>query len=206
MLLFYGAFLKHLSLRMMLSSSVEFYLGGICNLHLPIWGTCQETTRRYEQPHVTLKAGLLLSLALIDMTDGKTPDSKRPFKGSFKRRFEKLRTTLGGSPSQLTASTSPEPSALGQENPSKEIHSAPHAVVVSGVQSVNPGNGASAVTSRQGISRVSFTRQTAAAHSRMQIIAPHSRYRDRSNPQVQVHPSLQWFRVNKFQNVCDSSD
>ena len=219
----------------MLSSSasvivMEFSLGGICvfkrwirkeraavmkfvtatpaNLHLPIWGlymmTCQETMRRYEQPHVTPKAGLLLSLALIDMTDGKTPDSKRSFKGSFKRRFEKLRTTLGGFPSPLTASTSHQPSALGQENPGKEIHSVPHAVVVSGVQLVNPGDGASAVTSRQGISRVSFPRQT--AHSRMQIIAPHPRYRDRSNPQVQIHLSLQWFRVNKLPNTCDSSD
>ena len=138
------------------------------------------------------------------MTDGKTPDSKRSFKGSFKRRFEKLRTTLGGSPTPLTASTSPEPSALGQENPGKEIRSVPHAVGVSGVQLVNPGDGASAVTSRQGISRVSFATQT--AHSRMQIIVPQPRYRDRSHPQFQVHQSLQWFRVNKLPNTCDSSD
>ena len=136
------------------------------------------------------------------MTDGKKLTSKRPFKGFFNSRFERLRTA---SPSPLTPSTSSEPSALGQENPSKEMHSIPHAIVVSGAQLVNSGNGASAVTSRQGISRVSFPRQT--AHSRMQIIAPQARYRDRSNlPQVQTHSSLQWFRVHKLQNMCDSSD
>jgi len=134
------------------------------------------------------------------MTDGKTLTSKRSFKGFFKSRFERLRTA---SPSPLT--TSPEPSALGQENSGKEMHSVPHAIVVSGVQLVNPGNGGSAVTSQQGISRVSFPRQT--AHSRMQIIAPQPRYRDRSNlPQVQAHPSRQSFRVSKLQNMCDSSD
>jgi hypothetical protein len=144
----------------------------------------------------------LVSLALIDMTDGKTPTSKRSFKGFFKSR---LRTALGGSPSLSTPSTSPEPSALGQENPGEEMHSVPPAIVVSGVQLVKHGNSASAVTSRQGISRISFPRQT--AHSRMQIIAPQPRYRDRSNlPQVQAHPSLQCFRVNKLQNLCDSSD
>jgi len=137
------------------------------------------------------------------MTDGKTPTSKRSFKGLFKSRFERLRSA---SPGPLTPSTtSPEPSALGQDNPCKEIHLAPHAIVVSGVQLVNPGNGASAVTSRQGISRVSFPRQI--AHSRMQIIPPQPRHRDRSNlPRVQAHPPLQWFRVNKLQNTCDSSD
>ena len=129
--------------------------------------TCQEATRRYEQPQVTPKAGPLLSLALIDMTDGNTPTSKRSFKGFFKSRFERLRTASS------TPSTSPEPSALGQENPGKEIHSVPHAIVVSGVQLVNPGDGDSAVTSQQGISHVPLPRQT--AHSRMQIIAPQPR-------------------------------
>ena len=146
--------------------------------------TCQEATRRYEWPYVTLKVGLLLSPALTDMTDRKTPTSKHSSKGFLKSRFKRLRTSLGGSP---TPSTSPEPSSLGQENPGKQIHLVPHAVVVSGVQLVNHGNGAAAVTSRQGISRISFPRQT--AHSGMQIIAPQPRYRDRSNiPQVQSHP------------------
>jgi len=108
---------------------------------------------KFEQPHVTPKAGPLLSPALIDMTDGKTPTSKRSLKGFFKSRFERLRTA---SPSPLT--TSPQPSALGQENPGKEMHSVPHAIIVSGVQLVNPGNGASAVTGQQRISRISFSR------------------------------------------------
>ena len=91
---------------------------------------------------------------------------------------------LCGSPSP---STSPEPSALGQENPGTEMHSIPHAIIVSGAQLVNSGD--NAVTSRQGIFRVSFPRKT--AHSRMQIIAPQPRYRDRSNlPQVQAPLSL----------------
>ena len=154
-------------------------------------------TRR---PHVTPQASLLLSLALIDMTDGKTPTSKHSSKGFFKSRFKRLRTTLGGSPRPSTPSTSPQPSALGQESPRNEMHSVSHAVVFSGAQLAD---GASAVTSQQGISPVSFPGQT--AHSRLQIITPQPRYQDRSNrSQVQVHPSLQWFRVNKLENMCDS--
>jgi len=134
------------------------------------------------------------------MTDGKMLPSKRSSKGPFKSLSKRLLAALGKSP---TPSTSLEPSALGQENPGKEMYSVSHAIVASGTQLVNPGIGASAVTSRQGISRFSFPRQT--VHSRMQIITP--RYRDHSDlSQVQAHPSLQKFRVNKFQNVCDSSN
>lgn len=107
-------------------------------------------------------AGLFLSLALIDMTDRKMPTSKHSSKGPFTSRFKRLWTTLSGSPSR---STPPEPSALGQENPGKDMHSVSHAIAVSGAQLVNPGIGAEAVASRQGTYRVSFPRQT--AHSRM---------------------------------------
>jgi len=105
------------------------------------------------------------------MTDKKTPTPQRSSKGLFKGGFERLWTALRKSPSR---STSPERSTLGQENPGEEMHLVSHAIVVSGAQLVDHGNEVSGVTSRQGISRISFPRQT--AHSRMQMIAPQPRY------------------------------
>ena len=142
------------------------------------------------------------SLALTDMTDGQLQSPKEPSKG-FLNPGKWFKKTFSRSHSR---STSPQPSASGQENRGGEISSVQHAIVSSGAQSIDPVIGASAATSQQGIYHVSLSRRW-SAQPKMQIFAHQPSYQDRSHPpQVQAHLDLQWLRVRNFESICHSSN
>jgi hypothetical protein len=79
------------------------------------------------------------------MSDGRSQTPKEPSKGFLKAPKSWLKKTFS------SRSTSPQPSADGQENRGGELSSVHHAIVSSGRQWIDPVIGASATLSQQGI-------------------------------------------------------
>jgi len=90
------------------------------------------------------------------MTDRQLQTSKNSSNRVFNDTGKWFKKTFSRSHGR---STSPQPSASGQENRGGEIPSVQHVIVSSGAQSIIPVIGAPAATSQQGVSYPSFSAQ-----------------------------------------------
>jgi len=88
------------------------------------------------------------------MTDKQSQIPKEPPKGFLQAPQKWLKKMFNRPHSQ---STSPQPSAFGQENRGGELSSVQHAIVSVGCQSTDPDIGASAALNKQGIFHASLS-------------------------------------------------
>ena len=98
------------------------------------------------QPRSRPRFGGCISLASTSMTDKRLQSSKLPSKGFLKKPVKWVKETFSRSQSR---STSPQPSASGQENRDGEISLVQHGIL--SLEAQEPVIGASAAISQQGI-------------------------------------------------------